>query len=101
MTFTYHKKNNSTEEIIASTNFLIDRYNFATMKDTDEIYYYDSNRGIYLQGGEILIKSELASMHAYIPTHQVTEIINTIKSKHIQIEKNLIQTLNGLHVKTV
>ena len=86
MTFTYHKKN-STEEIIASTNFLIDRYNFATLKDTDEIYYYDSNRGIYLKGGEILIKSELASMHAYIPTYQVTEIIHTIKSKTYTVRK--------------
>jgi phage/plasmid-associated DNA primase len=28
-----------------------------------------------------LLKKELAAMHAYIPTHQVSEIINTIKSK--------------------
>jgi putative DNA primase/helicase len=80
MTYTYHKKN-SAEEIIAARNFLIERYTFATMNDTDEIYYYDSNRGIYVKGGEFFIKSELAVMHTYIPTHQVNEIISTIKSK--------------------
>jgi putative DNA primase/helicase len=80
MTYTYHKKN-SDEEIIASTNFLMEKYTFVTMKDNDEVYYYDSNRGIYGKGGEICIKSELAAMHNYIPTHQVKEIINTIKSK--------------------
>jgi putative DNA primase/helicase len=81
MTFNFDKKHSEYDKIIESKNYLADRYHFATLKDTDEIYYYDSNRGIYLKGGEILIKSELASMHAYISTHQVTEIINTIKSK--------------------
>jgi putative DNA primase/helicase len=80
MTLTYHKKN-SAEEIIAATNFLIERYTFATMNDTDEIYYYDSNRGIYLKGGEVFIKKEVAAMHSYLPTYQVNEIINTIKTK--------------------
>src|SRR5918993_4896963 len=81
MTLIFDKKNSAEEIIIESTNFLIERYNFATMKDTDEVYYYDSNRGIHAKGGEIFIKCELAGMHAYIPTHQVNEIINTIKSK--------------------
>ena len=51
---------------------------------------------------EMFYKKELGrSMHAYIPSHHVNEIINTINQKHIQTEKNLIQTLNGLHVKIV
>ena len=77
----YDNKRNSDEEIITSTNFLIERYTFATMKDTDEIYHYDSDRGIYVKGGEVFIKKEFTAMHAYIPTHHVNEIINTIKSK--------------------
>jgi putative DNA primase/helicase len=80
MSLRYDKKN-ANEEIIESTNSLIERYNFATMRDNDEIYYYDSKMGIYVKRGEIFIKSELAAMHAYIPTHQVNEIISTIKSK--------------------
>src|SRR5215204_2398058 len=77
----YSRKNIDYEKIMESTNYLLDQYNFATMKDTDEIYYYDSKRGIYVKGGEVFIKSELASMQTYTPTHQVNEIINTIKSK--------------------
>jgi len=77
----YYRNKKDYEVIISSTNFLIERYTFATMKDTDEIYYYDSDKGIYVKGGEIFIKKELAAMHAYIPSHQVKEIINTIKSK--------------------
>lgn len=41
------KKKKDSEEIIEATKFLIEQYTFATMKDTDEIYYYDSNRGIF------------------------------------------------------
>lgn len=81
MTLTYDKKNSAEEIIIASTNFLIERYTFATMKDTDEIYYYDSDKGIYVKGGEVFIKKEMAAMHSYLPTYQVNEIINTIKTK--------------------
>jgi putative DNA primase/helicase len=81
LTWLRYNKRNSIEEIISSINFLIDRYNFATLKDTDDIYYYDSQRGIYVKGGEVFIKKELAAMHTYIPSNQITEIINTIKSK--------------------
>ena len=77
----YYRNKKDYEQIILSTNFLIERYSFATMKDNDEIYHYDSDKGIYVKGGEICIKKELAAMHAYIPTHHVSEIINTIKSK--------------------
>jgi putative DNA primase/helicase len=81
MTLRYDRKNSVEEIIIAATNFLFERYTFATMKDTDEIYYYDSNRGIYVKEGEVFIKKELASMQNYLPTYQVNEIINTIKAK--------------------
>jgi putative DNA primase/helicase len=76
-----YNKRNSEEKIISCLNYLIDRYTFSTMKDTDEIYFYDSNQGIYVKEGEVFIKGELATMHTYLSTHQVNEIINTIKSK--------------------
>jgi hypothetical protein len=52
----YYRNKKDYEQIISSTNFLIKQYTFATMKDTDEIYHYDSDRGIYVKGGEIFIK---------------------------------------------
>ena len=99
MTLTDNKKN-SAEEIIAATNFLIERYTFATMKDTDELYYYyDSDKGIYVQGGEVFIKKEIAAMHTYLPTYQVHEIINTIKSKTYTDRKEFDSNIEWLACK--
>ncbi len=69
------------------------------MKDTDEIYHYDSDRGIYVKGGEVFIKKELAAMHAYIPSHQVNEIINTIKSKTYTDRKEFDSNIEWLACK--
>ena len=81
MTFNFdnkYDKKNSDEKIIEAIKFLIEQYTFVTMKDTDEIYYYDSGSGIYVNGGEVFIKSELAAMHTYIPSHHIKEIIQLI-----------------------
>lgn len=77
----YYKTKKDYEIILTSIIFLNERYTFVTMKDTEEIYYYDSDRGIYVKNGEIFIKKELGAMHAYISSQKVREIINTIKSK--------------------
>ena len=72
MTLRFDKKN-SAEEIIESTNFLIERYTFATMKDTDEIYHYDSDRGIYVKGGEVFIKKKIgcyACIYSFSSSHR-------------------------------
>ena len=98
MTLTDNKKN-SAEEIIAATNFLNDQYTFVTMKDTDDIYYYDSDKGIYVQGGGIFIKKEMATMHTYLPTYQVNEIINTIKSKTYTDRKEFDSNIEWLACK--
>jgi hypothetical protein len=35
---------------------LIKKYHFKATKDTEELYYYDDSLGIYVKGGEWLIK---------------------------------------------
>jgi P4 family phage/plasmid primase-like protien len=57
---------------------LLSRYTFKTLKDTEEIYYYDIGCGIYVTGGESLIKSESEKIAPDISTNQVNEIINHI-----------------------
>ena len=102
MTFNFdnkYDKKNSDEKIIEAIKFLIEQYTFATMKDTDEIYHYDSDRGIYVKGGEVFIKKELAAMHAYIPSHHVNEIINTIKSKTYTDRKEFDSNIEWLACK--
>jgi Bifunctional DNA primase/polymerase, N-terminal len=71
-------KNKSKQVILDITDELLSRYIFKTLKDTEEIYYYDIRRGIYVTGGESLIKSESEKITPDISTNQVNEIINHI-----------------------
>jgi phage/plasmid-associated DNA primase len=71
-------KNKSKQVILDITDELLSRYTFKTLKDTEEIYYYDRGRGIYVTGGESLIKSEAENIAPDISTNQVNEIINHI-----------------------
>jgi P4 family phage/plasmid primase-like protien len=60
---------------------LTDQLIFKTFKDTEEILYYDDNKGVYVQGGEWLIKEQCEILCPQIPTHKVQEIINHIKRR--------------------
>jgi P4 family phage/plasmid primase-like protien len=71
-------KNKSKQVILDITDELLSRYTFKTLKDTEEIYYYDIGRGIYVTGCESLIKSEAENIAPDISTNQVNEIINHI-----------------------
>jgi P4 family phage/plasmid primase-like protien len=42
-------------------NDLNNQYHFKTLVDTEEIWFYDKNKGIYLPNGEYIIKSSLQS----------------------------------------
>ena len=37
---------------------LIKKYHFKATKDTEDLYYYDDNQGIFVNGGEWMIKKE-------------------------------------------
>jgi phage/plasmid-associated DNA primase len=41
---------------------LEEKYYFKTLKDTEEIYYYDEARGIFVPNGEVIIKGALESV---------------------------------------
>jgi P4 family phage/plasmid primase-like protien len=71
-------KNKSKQVILDITNELLSRYTFKTMKDTKEIYLYDSKSGIYINDGENVIEAEAEKIDSSISTHQVYEIKNHI-----------------------
>ena len=61
---------------------LMDTYDFRTMSDTKEIYYYDENKGIYIPNGEILIESQAESMtNGRITTGAINEVMNHIRRR--------------------
>jgi putative DNA primase/helicase len=83
--------------------FLIDSHQFKTMEDTDEIYYYDENRGVYLARGETIIKTQVESItDGKITTHGVNEIMNHIRRQtatyryQFDSDPNILNLQNGL-----
>jgi len=76
-------------------------HNFATMKDTGEMYVYQD--GVYQAGGEALIQQEARSMlDNFFSTHKVKEIENSIRySTHVDrnqfdADKLVLNLNNGL-----
>ncbi len=57
---------------------LIRKYHFKCMKDTDELYYFEDSLGVYINGGEWLIKSECLKYDPEIKPGEVDESIKRI-----------------------
>ena len=57
---------------------LTQKYCFKSMKDTKEIYYYDTTNGIYLKDADWLIEQECIKYYPEIGTKDVNDIKNRI-----------------------
>jgi len=57
---------------------LAELYKFKGLKDTEEIYYYDEDKGIFIKGAEWLIKQKCIEYDPEMRSRDVTEIINRI-----------------------
>ena len=56
-------KQQQQEEPLDLADELIKKFKFKTVKTSEQIYRYDSQKGVYLNDGEILIKSELEARY--------------------------------------
>lgn len=87
----YKDPKQAIEEYVARTNGgygnltrdqfekeLIKKYHFKSLKDTEEIYYYDSDKGIYIKGAEWLIKQECTKFNPQTKTNDVNDTKNRI-----------------------
>jgi len=54
------------------------KYHFKIMKDTKEIYYYDTINGIYIKGADWLIEQECVKYDPEVNTNDVNDIKNRI-----------------------
>jgi hypothetical protein len=59
-------------------NELIEEYQFKTMEDTEEVYYYEDATGSYTNHGEVLIRKESELLFPEITTRNVNEILQNI-----------------------
>jgi putative DNA primase/helicase len=97
-----NNKKSKTEILLEITDYLLDEYTFKTMKDIEEIYYYDSQHGIYVAGAESIIKARVEEIEPGISSHQVNEILNHIIRRtytnraEFDADKDIINVKNGL-----
>jgi P4 family phage/plasmid primase-like protien len=95
-------KKSKTEILLEITDSLLEEYTFKTMCDTEEIYYYDSERGIYAVGGENIIKARAEEMEPGLSNHQINEIIGHIirrtyvDRREFDGDRDIINVKNGL-----
>jgi putative DNA primase/helicase len=60
------------------TRNIMNEYFFATMRDNEEVYYYNGN-GLYILDGESLINELCELMCPQIKTHDLNEVVGHIK----------------------
>jgi P4 family phage/plasmid primase-like protien len=95
-------QNGEVDQVISLTQTLMDEYEFKTMSDTKELYYYDAYQGIYILAGECLVEAQLELLCPKISTHRVHEVINKIKRRTLilrdQFDSNeeIVNVKNGL-----
>jgi putative DNA primase/helicase len=74
------KKKEQEEKIAQLIRELKDRYHFKTLKDTEEIWYYNDARGVYIDNGEVIIKSILETEFGpELTNRQVSEFLGHIQ----------------------
>ena len=57
------------------------KYRFATIEKVNDILVYDSEKGVYVYGGEVIIGKEIEKKYGYQVT---TGIVNEIKDHIIR-----------------
>jgi P4 family phage/plasmid primase-like protien len=67
--------------VMLLTDQIMNEYTLKTLKDTEEIYYYDIDKGVYVQGGEWLVKEQCEILYPQIQTYKVQEVINHTKRR--------------------
>jgi phage/plasmid-associated DNA primase len=90
------------DTITSLTEQVMTEYAFKTMRDNEEMYYYDIGRGLYLRFGDSVIREYVEILNPKVKTHTVNEIIQKIK-RRTYINRNesdnqtdIINVQNGL-----
>ena len=97
-------KSGSDDEVASHSLLerLMEQFTFKTVRDTEDIYYYNETKGVYRSLGETIIKEQLEILNPAIKTCEVTEIINKIKRRtYVELDQfdrdsNLLNLRNGL-----
>ena len=95
-------RDSDQDTITSLTEQVMSEYTFKTMRDNEEMYYYDVYRGLYLGFGDSIISEYVEVLNPKIKTYMVNEIIQKIKRRTYvnrdQFDNNtdIINVRNGL-----
>jgi putative DNA primase/helicase len=97
------RKKQRLELIGEGTDFIMAKYRFLTIEESNEILFYDSSKGVYTSGGHIIIDKEIDKKFGYkLKTADITEIKNYVRRKtYAKLEEfdpdiDIINLKNGL-----
>jgi putative DNA primase/helicase len=88
--------------VLNLTERIMTEFTFKTMRDNEEIYYYDNTMGVYHRYGDRLIKEYVEILDPGIKTFQVNEVIQKIKRRtpvdrdQFDSDPDIINVQNGL-----
>jgi putative DNA primase/helicase len=99
MNFNDYSFKKNDYDILSKVDYITQAYTFATLRDSEEIYYYDNSKGIFVNHGDKLIKSEIGSMHREITTSKMNEIINHVKWETYRDREEFDQDIRWLACK--
>jgi P4 family phage/plasmid primase-like protien len=71
---------------------------FVAMGDNDNIYYYE--KGIFVDGGIIIIKKLIQLLHPNITTHDVNEILNQIRRSTYVSRSDFDKNIDVINTET-
>ena len=95
-------QNSQIDCVTLLTQTLMKEFEFKTMNDTKELYYYDSNHGVYVSTGECTIEAQLELLYPEISTYKVQEVLQKIKRRTLtnrddfDSDEKIINVENGL-----
>jgi len=81
------------------TRAIMNECTFRTMNNSEEIYCYDEEKGVYTLGQEWRIKELCQLMYPEITTHQLNEVINQIKRRTYVDRTNFDSNIEILNVR--
>lgn len=75
-----NKERDVLEGITRTAEKLLRIYIFKTMKDTDEIYFYDEDQGVYAAGEKVISSTVAKNLGKFVTSHNVSEIVFRIRN---------------------
>jgi putative DNA primase/helicase len=102
ITTTEEKETKKETKVRSLAEALEQKYHFAGTEDTDELFYYNPKKGIYVSA-EALVKAQLEKLQPSVITDTVNNVIHKLTRRHLykrekfDADMNIINMQNGLY----